>query len=150
MSSAKCSYRVGEAARFEYVLVTENAPPLHLPGGDGGCGSCLARGADPASWIDYDIRGTSITGTPMTYCLCDTGCCPPDVERTVSVDDTTVSEVIDWSGRQWTGPSDTGNPMGDYFEPGAYVVTVGFYGGDTGQVVAALPIQVRPVGFVEE
>lgn len=50
--------------------------------------------------------------------------------------------TFDWPGRQWDGPSDTGNPLGDPFPAGDYAVHASLGLPGLGAVDAALPIVV--------
>jgi hypothetical protein len=139
-----CSLVRGQSATFSYeVDVSPTVPAIFVQGSGGGCGSCLARTSDPATWITMEIAGTSDSGDPQTYCFCDVGCCAPDVDHTVTMTPGVTTGVITWSGRTWSGPSDTGNPMGDFFEPGLYYVSVMVNGETAGMAVAHLPIEVR-------
>jgi hypothetical protein len=139
-----CTLARGQAAVFSYEVTVDPSVPAVLVHGSGpGCGSCLARTSDPSTWVDYEIGGTSASGQSQIYCLCDVGCCAPDTDRTVQMTPGTVTGTIDWSGRTWNGPSDTGQPMGDFFEPGQYFVSVQLWEEGTGSVVARLPIEVR-------
>ena len=36
----------------------------------------------------------------------------------------TYPATFTWQGNNWSGPSDTGNPMGPPFPPGTYTLTV--------------------------
>ena len=56
----------------------------------------------------------------------------------------TESGTINWSGRNWSGPSDTNNPEGAPFAPGSYGVNVTFDGRGQGSVTATLPIEIVP------
>ena len=98
--------------------------------------------ADPRSFVAYQITGLSTAGDPQQYCLCDTGCCAPDAAAIVQVDATAATHTISWSGRQWSGPSDTDNPEDEFFAPGTYDVEVTFDGQEQGSVTAKLPIEI--------
>ena len=141
--ASKCVFGVGESAVFSYEVVTSAAVPPISVSASVGCGSCRRYSADPLSFVDWMIGGTSRSGIEQQYCLCDTGCCAPDLARTVTVDAKTSAATISWSGHTWRGPSDTGQREGAAFLPGNYQVSVGFFGGTTGSVTARLPIEVR-------
>ncbi len=52
-----------------------------------------------------------------------------------------------WSGRNWAGPSDTGNPMGAAFPTGSYALTVGAkgtQGGGSFVVTTTLTFHLTP------
>ncbi|WP_437967239.1 hypothetical protein WMF04_48125 [Sorangium sp. So ce260] len=142
IASSRCIYRVGEPAEFVYEVTTDSSvPPIEIAASDG-CGRCVKPSGDPLSFVRYRISGESTAGDPQSYCLCDVGCCAPDEATTVQVDATTATQTIRWSGRQWSGPSDTGNPEDDFFAPGTYDVDVTFDGEAQGSVTAKLTIQI--------
>ncbi|HEY5948848.1 MAG TPA: hypothetical protein VIV40_25330, partial [Kofleriaceae bacterium] len=115
---------------------------ITVPDSGGGCGRCAAYTSDALSFTAFYILGTSAGGEDQQYCLCDVGCCPPTAEQTIQLDVTTSTSAFDWSGRTWTGPSDTPTEMGDFFLPGKYRVTIGFAGFAAGSMTAELPIEV--------
>ena len=138
-----CVFQRGSGGRFTYeVTATADAPAIMVPDSGGGCSSCRAYSSDPISFTGYLISGMSSSGEHQQYCLCDQGCCAPTQERMIELDVMTSSRSFEWSGRTWSGPSDTGNPMGAYFLPGRYEVQVGFSGFAAGTISAALPIEV--------
>ncbi len=142
--SDDCVYEVGRPARFSYEIAIDAAvPPIDIPAASG-CGSCTTHTTDPRSWIRWRIDGTSIEGDDQTYCLCDVGCCPAEPAATIQPEVGVVSDVIEWSGRTWQGPSDTGQPEGAFFALGLYQVRVTFFGFARGSVTAELPIEVIP------
>ena len=139
--SAKCVYRVGEAATFTYEVTTDaNVAPVSTAASQS-CGRCTPLTSDPMSVVDYAIGGASSDGRAQKYCVCDVGCCAPDTARTVTMAAVTESAIIEWSGRNWYGPSDTNTAPGAFFPPGHYDVTVTF---DRGAVRAKLPIEIVP------
>ncbi|AUX27293.1 hypothetical protein SOCEGT47_078770 [Sorangium cellulosum] len=142
ITSSRCVYFMGEHAEFVYEVTTDaSVPPIDIAASTG-CGRCTKPSSDPLSFVSYQISGTSVDGEPQRYCLCDVGCCAPDEATTVEVDATVATDTIRWSGRQWDGPSDTGNPEGAAFAPGSYDVVVTFDGGAQGSVTAKLGIQI--------
>ncbi|WP_437713637.1 hypothetical protein WMF45_47415 [Sorangium sp. So ce448] len=146
IASSRCAYHRGEPAEFVYTITTDSSvPPIDLAASTG-CGRCVEPTSDPLSLVSYKISGLSwgADPQPQLYCLCDVGCCAPDEAVTVQVDATTVTQTIRWSGRQWTGPSDTSTPEGDPFAPGSYEVEVTFDGQGQGSVTAKLPIEIYP------
>jgi hypothetical protein len=144
ISSSRCVYHVGEAAEFTYAITTDaNVPPIEIMAGSG-CGSCTKPSEDPLSFVDYQIGGPAPGGEQQVYCVCDVGCCLPDEAATIMLPATTASANVQWSGRNWSGPSDTGNPEGDFFLPGKYGVVVTFNGRAQGSVTATLPIEIIP------
>ncbi|KYF52288.1 hypothetical protein BE08_21980 [Sorangium cellulosum] len=144
IASSRCVYRVGEEAEFIYEIVTDSSvPPIEVAESTG-CGRCVEPSSDPLSFVSYAIGGLSSAGEQQRYCLCDVGCCAPDEAQTVEVEATTVMQTFRWSGRQWSGPSDTSNPEGDFFAPGHYAVEVTFDGQAQGVVTATLGIEIVP------
>ena len=72
-----------------------------------------------------------IRGGDQYYCLCDYGLAPPpdesrEVAKTLKMG--SYDHAIEWDGRNWYGPSDTGNPKGDPFPAGTYEVKVTIHG----------------------
>jgi hypothetical protein len=146
IESSRCAYHQGEPAEFIFTVTTASSvPPIDIAASTG-CGRCVEPTSDPLSLVSYKISGLSwgADPQPQLYCLCDVGCCAPDEAVTVQVDATTATQTIRWSGRQWTGPSDTSNPEGDAFAPGSYEVEVTFDGQGQGSVTAKLPIEIYP------
>lgn len=144
ITSKKCVYHVGEAAEFTYEVKTDGSVPPIETAADTGCGACSKPSEDPLSFVRYSIGGASPDGAQQRYCLCDVGCCAPADAATTQLPATTASAAIQWSGRNWSGPSDTGNPQGDFFLPGKYGVEVTFSGSAQGSVTATLPIEIVP------
>ena len=143
--SSSCVFKRGTPATFTYEVTTTAATPaITIPDSGGGCGSCRGYTTDPITFTGWIINGTSAGGTNQQYCVCDVGCCAPTPEKTVQVDATTSTKSIEWSGKTWSGPSDTDNPMGEFFLPGRYTVHVSFAGFDQGLVEVALPIEIIP------
>lgn len=68
-----------------------------------------------------------IEGNDQRYCVCDSGLCP-EFGEVVELVPGTYERLIEWDGRNWDGPSDTGMPKGEPFPPGAYDVTVSAIG----------------------
>ncbi|WP_438040578.1 hypothetical protein [Sorangium sp. So ce128] len=146
IESSRCSYHERQPAEFILTVTTDSSvPPIDIAASTG-CGRCVEPTSDPLSFVSYKISGLSwgADPQPQLYCLCDVGCCAPDEAVTVQVDATTVTQTIRWSGRQWTGPSDTSNPEGAFFRAGSYDVEVTFDGQEQGSVTAKLPIEIYP------
>lgn len=141
ISSPNCRLRRGTAGSFTYSVTTTSAVPAIDVPASGSC-SCAYRSTQIDSWLSWGIGGQATSGANQQYCLCDTGCCAPQDATTITPEAGTFTDTIEWSGRTWQGPSDTGNEPGDYFLVGDYAVRVGFYGYDAGEVVATLPIVV--------
>jgi hypothetical protein len=143
ISSASCVYHRGQPAVFEYAVTIDGAfPAIDVP--ETSSCDCTGRNENPASWVHWEINGTSDGGASQRYCYCDTGCCPPQAAKTISLAPATLDEEIAWSGHTWDGPSDTGNAEGTAFAVGGYGVEVSLYGFDHGEVRARLPIEIIP------
>lgn len=142
IQSDRCVYHVGEAAVFTYQVTTDASVPTIEIMASMSCGDCSPPSTDPLSFVSFGIGGTSASGQSQNYCLCDVGCCPPDQAGMIKPSATTASGTIKWSGRNWSGPSDTGNAEGDFFLPGSYGVNVTFNGRAQGSVTATLPFEV--------
>lgn len=144
IQSDRCTYHVGEPAVFTYQVTTDAAVPTIEITASMGCGDCSQPSEDPMSFVSFLISGTSTGGDPQQYCLCDVGCCAPDMAQMIQPKAATASGTIKWSGRNWQGPSDTGNKEGEPFAPGSYGVDVTFNGRAQGSVEATLPITIIP------
>lgn len=136
--SDSCAYDRGDPAVFRYeITTTEEVPEITVQASQG-CGSCRKATPEHTSWTSWQISGTSSDGQSQRYCRCDTGCCAPDEAAVVKPRATTSTGTIEWSGRTWGGPSDTGQKEGDFFAPGRYEVVVQF----AGLATARLPIEI--------
>jgi hypothetical protein len=137
ISSNTCVYEQGKGGTFKYnVEVGPAAPMLHIEATTG-CSFCGQFSSDPLSFTSY-----AISGNGAQYCLCDTGCCPPQQAQAITLTQGKFEASFDWPGKQWSGPSDTSQPLGAPFPPGSYTVQVAFSGAAEGSVTAKLPIQV--------
>ena len=95
----------------------------------------------------------SIRGVNDTYCpWCDQGLCDPG--RTLGPWELSEGEfagALEWTGRNWRGPSDTGNPLGEPFPNGEYTFRVeahGTYVDDNGVGVEFSVVATRPIVLV--
>ena len=145
-----CSYTAAEvAAGIEIVydeVITAAVSGLSPTAGDaGGC----ARPDDAGLIVSYQISGAG-----QSYCVCDTGLCVPQSNVTTTVVGSHARQ-IPWDGRNWNGPSDTGNREGAAFPPGTYTITLtasgtrqisdgGVGAGSTFSVTASRPITITP------
>jgi len=116
---APCSYSLAEVAAGITIPWHEEVDAaltgLHPTQGD--AGHC--QQPDVAGLIvTYQISGGG-----QQYCLCDQGLCAAQTFTT----STTIGDYyhqIAWDGRNWYGPSDTGNGEGLPFPVGTYTVTL--------------------------
>jgi len=113
---APCVLTRAEAAAgviFTYRLVVDESRDVTFRE----LGTC--RRGHPGRPLLYE----RIHGGGQVYCLCDLGKCLPEDHRT----DLARGEhyrVFRWCGRNWIGPSDFVNPVGDPFPPGLYTFEV--------------------------
>lgn len=83
-----------------------------------------------------------IEGGDQKYCECDVGYCMGEMLPTVTLKQGVYPGSFTWGGHNWTGTSDTNNPIGPPFEVGDYTFTlkakgtIAVGGGD-------LPFEVR-------
>lgn len=117
--NAPCTFSLAQAAvgiRVAYrVVVAQNLAGVHPTSGDAGhCQTPDASGL---------IVGFSFDGNGQKYCRCDTGLCAATTFTTAPASGT-YDTAIDWDGRNWSGPSDTGNPEGPAFPVGTYQLTL--------------------------
>lgn len=69
------------------------------------------------------VTSETISGGDQQYCVCDVGLCMSTSEmRTLPAG--SHRTTFHWEGRNWFGPSDTGNPMGPPFPAGDYVLEI--------------------------
>ncbi len=118
------SWTLAEAAAgisVPYTLLIEAPLPsvVTLPQDAGGCGE-----PGPSGLITFE----ALDGGDQRYCLCDTGLCMgPDETPFTLLAGTTALDFV-WEGRNWIGPSDTGNEPGAPFPVGTYALTVSAVG----------------------
>lgn len=70
----------------------------------------------------------SIHGPGNNYGIFDSGLAPPPREVFKTLKKGTYTHSFDWDGRNWGGPSDTGQPKGKAFPAGTYELIVIFQG----------------------
>jgi hypothetical protein len=76
-----------------------------------------------------------LSGAGQHYCVCDVGLGPGGNKVPITLKAGTFSAAFQWDGRNWDGPSDTGNPKGPPFPVGTYrldVKTDGTFTDDAG------------------
>jgi hypothetical protein len=108
------------------------------PGDAGGCGQ-----PGPGGLIVFE----KLEGAGQTYCICDEGLCAPPADTPVTLSAGTYVTTFAWDGKNWLGPSDTGNPKGPAFPPGKYTLTLTAKGKAQGQpfeVQTTLPVTLLP------
>ncbi len=101
---------------FQYEIVVEK-----------GLEGVISRPLDAGRCDQLHVSGLrileSIAGDDQLYCLCDTGHCLP-MEDSVTLRTGRYKGSFEWTGRNWRGPSDTGNRVGDPFPPGRYTLEI--------------------------
>jgi hypothetical protein len=142
-TNTQCSFSLSDPVAhvdFTYNVVVDQdvAGVVPQPQDAGGCGA-----PGPSGLIVFE----SVGGGGQNYCLCDTGLCAPPGGMPVTLKQGTYPATFSWDKRNWSGPSDTGNPEGPPFPVGDYTVSVSAVGSYTGaafNVSASLPIQLVP------
>lgn len=92
----------------------------------------ISPAAEFSCWRDLDgnfPHTHEIVGNGQRFCLCDVGLCDENTSLMTLIPGT-YRKVFGWTGTNWNGPSDTGNPLGEPFPPGTYTVTVRSSGSD--------------------
>jgi hypothetical protein len=87
-----------------------------------------------------------LSGGGQSYCECDVGLCPapPPDPRTLQPGE--WPGAFAWTGRNWGGPSDTGNPLGEPFPAGTYTLSlsaVGTVQGESFTVASSLALTLE-------
>lgn len=122
-----CVFSLAEAAAgisIPYAVVVEQEVTDVIPNQQVSCDT-------PGAHNLYLFE--KISGGNESYCVCDTGLCPEPPATPVVVGAGTYPAVFDWDGKNWFGPSDTGNPKGPPFPPGEYTLHVSTKGEHAGQ-----------------
>ncbi len=131
----ECVFTLAQAAAgitFAYDLVVDQDVPGFVPASPYWYGSNAAN----------LVLSESISGGGQSYCVCDQGLpypeCPVDDGGVappdggpgqgscgpVTIPAGVYHRTFAWDGRNWSGPSDTGNPEGAPFPPGDYELDV--------------------------
>jgi len=116
---APCSYSQAEIAAGIAIPYHEeiDMPIGGLHPAQGDAGGCQLP--DEAGLIvSYQISGGG-----QQYCVCDVGLCAAQSFVTSAAVGNYYHQIA-WDGRNWYGPSDTGNPEGAPFPVGTYTVTL--------------------------
>jgi hypothetical protein len=100
----------GVVFTYEVVIEGDLEEVVSLPLDAGGCDQPDASGLRILE---------RISGGRQLYCLCDTGLCPP-VTPSTTIGKGRYAGTFEWTGKNWQGPSDTVNPLGEPFPPGRY------------------------------
>ena len=106
--------------------------------------------AEPAGASGLHPR-QQISGQGQLYCLKDEGRgFPPSEEDSVPklLKKGTYAHSLKWDGRNWTGPSDFGNPKGKPFPKGTYEMSIIIHGeikSDEGKIPYKLTSKTKVV-----
>lgn len=107
----KITYKVVIAKDIEGMMPSPFGPSFHEPAGP--------SGLHPRE---------KIFGNGQLYALLDFGLAFPPKIKPRTLKKGTYTHTFDWDGRNWTGPSDTGNPKGKPFPPGTYELSIEMHG----------------------
>jgi hypothetical protein len=125
-----CTFTLAQAAAgisIAYDVVVAQDVPGVIP-----AGQSSAPAPGPSGLIVFEKLG----GGGQSYCLCDTGLGAQPSQTPVTIKKGTYPGTFTWQGKNWTGPSDFGNPMGAPFPAGDYRLDVSAIGnvvdGDAG------------------
>jgi len=105
----------GITVRYKIVVARDCEGVVPLPGGPSFREPPGPSGLRPRE---------QVSGNGQLYCLLDFGLAPPPKEVVRTVKKGAYAHSFEWDGRNWTGPSDFGNPKGKPFPAGTYDVTV--------------------------
>ncbi len=119
-----CEFTLAQAAAgievaWRVVIDRDVVGVLPRPQDAGGCGQ-----PGPSGLIVFE----RLTGDAGGYCLCDTGLCMGPGDDTITLRPGEHPGTFEWDGRQWAGPSDTGNRKGDPLPAGDYTLEVSAVG----------------------
>lgn len=118
------TFTLAEAAKgikldYEIAILKETEGVTPLPFGPSFAEPAGASGMFPR---------VQISGDGQFYCLQDFGLAFPPKGKVVTLKKGSYKHSIEWDGRNWNGPSDTGNPKGKPFPAGTYDVIVKVHG----------------------
>ncbi|TNE46495.1 MAG: hypothetical protein EP343_23090 [Deltaproteobacteria bacterium] len=126
MTSTRCRFTLAEIAQGQKLSYLVKIGATQVKGltfyskqQDGG--GCQQPGSSGLR-VFYRIQGGG-----QNYCICDTGLCQGNSDF-VSLQGGEFAEAFDWDGKNWNGPSDTGNPKGAAFPAGTYTLTLKIVG----------------------
>jgi hypothetical protein len=121
-TTQSCTFTLAQASAgisIDYDVVVDADVPGVIPEGQS---SAPAPG--PSGLIVFEKLG----GGGQSYCLCDTGLGAQTSQTPVTIKMGTYHATFTWQGKNWDGPSDTGNPMGAPFPAGDYRLDVSAIG----------------------
>jgi hypothetical protein len=138
IAGARCSFLFGQGGTFRYRVALDQTLSYHVPQ-ETGCGGCRAFGSGLQSLVHATVSGAGVSYCPD----CDVGCCAPADEASYDVSAQSVEGILEWPGRSWSGPSDTGQALGAFFSAGDYFVTISVSTPDGKTASGRLPIRVE-------
>ena len=149
LSKTTCSFSIAAAKgvfNLGYRLTVATSEKLSVGGNLGGCPP------SPGSVHGGVATFEQIDGGGQKWCMCDTGLCAPVEPPFVASTPGGYDVVFPWDGKNFQGPSDTGNKPGPAFPPGSYVFSVTVKGNhqkadgttESFSAVAKLPIVLTP------
>jgi hypothetical protein len=117
-------FTTAEAAKgikipFEIVVLEDRNEVIPLPPGPS-----YNTPAGPSGLFPF-LR---IDGMKQLYAPLDFGLGAPPKEKATTIKKGIYKDTFTWDGRNWTGPSDFGNPKGKPFPPGEYKITISVAG----------------------
>ena len=107
---------VGAGVTFSYKIVVDTDVPGVIP-------SNFDDVSQPESSSDL-LSFPVIDGNGHSYAIRDTGARPGPAWSARTVPAGEYAHTFKWTGRNWNGPSDTSNPLGDAFPAGEYMIKV--------------------------
>lgn len=117
-SDVKCIYTVTEVSggiKIPYRLTIDPALAGTVVKNDSQA-SCETPGASGLFVFER------LAGGAESYCICDGGLCAQPSMTPLAPG--AYPMAFGWDGKNWSGPSDTGNPKGAPFPQGTYTLTV--------------------------
>jgi hypothetical protein len=138
-----CTFSLAQAAAgvtipYDIVVANDVSDVVPAPLDAGGCGQPGSSGL---------IVSEQLAGGGQSYCVCDTGLCPFSPQAATTLHAGRYGGAFSWDGKNWNGPSDTGNAKGAAFPPGTYSLTVraaGTHASSSFSVSATLAIRLIP------
>jgi hypothetical protein len=118
------SWTLAQAAagiEVPYAVIIEAEIPKVIPRAQD-AGHCTQPGPSELDVFEQ------LEGNGQSYCECDSGLCagPSEDPRTIPAGQT--AQMFRWTGTNWSGASDTNNPLGPPFAAGVYTLKVSAVG----------------------
>ncbi len=150
LSNTPCTFSISAAKgvfNLPYIVKISGSETLSMDGLWGGCQVAATNVHGGIATAESIGDGAS-----QKWCMCDVGLCAPTTSPFVATTVGAYPVAFSWDGKNWNGPSDTGNQPGAAFAPGMYTFTVSLTGkrqaadGATQPFAASasLPIKLTP------